>query len=98
MSLWKVNDQASIELIDNFYSNLLDGESIDDALRKSKLRYLEKADELTADPKIWAPLVAYGSLDGLKGNDRSRIYLVAGGITILAILVLSFKRFKRSAS
>ena len=98
MSLWQVNDQASIELIDNFYSNLLDGESIDDALRKSKLSYLEKADELTADPKIWAPLVAYGTLDGLKLNDRSSIYLVAGGITILAILVLSFRRLKRSAS
>lgn len=97
MSLWKVNDQASITLIDNFYRYFLEGESIDGALRKSKLRYLESADELTADPKIWAPLVAYGSLNGIPGNDRSSTFAVAGALILLAIVVLSFKRFKKSA-
>ena len=67
MSLWKVNDQASKYLMDDFYGQLLEGVTIDDALRPAKLRYLERADELTADPKIWAPLVAYGTVDGYSG-------------------------------
>jgi CHAT domain-containing protein/tetratricopeptide (TPR) repeat protein len=96
MSLWKVNDQASIKLIDNFYGYFLEGEAIDDALRKSKLAYLETADELTADPRIWAPLVAYGSLDRIQKNERSRIYIAAGILLMLAILFLSFKRSKAS--
>ena len=94
MSLWKVNDQASIKLIDNFYNYFLEGETIDVSLRKSKLAYLKTADELTADPKIWAPLVAYGSLDGIDKNDKSRIYIVAGISIIVIVLLLSFKRSK----
>ena len=41
MSLWKVNDQTSIALMDDFYQQLLEGESIDEALRQAKLNYLE---------------------------------------------------------
>ena len=72
MSLWKVNDKASTVLMDDFYGQLLEGRTIDDALRQSKLDYLEAADELTSDPKIWAPLVAYGSHERIfqKSNDR----------------------------
>ena len=38
MSLWKVNDQASIELMDDFYEQLLEGESIDEALRHGEIK------------------------------------------------------------
>jgi hypothetical protein len=63
---------------------LLEGKTIDDALRQAKLDYLEKSDELTSDPKIWAPLVVYGNLDRIfkKSNERIVIY----GATILALL------------
>ena len=71
MSLWKVNDQTSTTLMDNFYEHLLEGESIDEALRQAKLNYLELSDELTAHPKIWAPLIAYGNLDEVFKTDRS---------------------------
>lgn len=98
MSLWKVNDQASINLIDNFYSYFLEGEAIDAALRKSKLNYLASADELTADPKIWAPLVVYGNLDGIQKNDRSSIFVIAGVLAIVVVLLLSFKRLRRTPS
>ena len=98
MSLWKVNDQASIKLIDNFYGYFLEGETIDAALRKSKLSYLAAADELTADPRIWAPLVVYGSLDGIQKNDRSSVIIIAAVLAILAILLLSVKLFRRTHS
>ena len=84
MSLWKVNDQASIALMDNFYQQLLTGMPIDEALRKAKLDYLALADELTADPKTWAPLVAYGSLHQVFETDYGRLPL----ILVLAFVVL----------
>ena len=98
MSLWKVNDQASVNLIDNFYSYFLEGETIDAALQKSKLSYLASADELTADPKIWAPLVVYGNLDGIQKNERSSIFIIAGVLAIMTTLLLSLKRFWRTPS
>ena len=95
MSLWKVNDQVSIRLMDEFYGNLLGGATIDGALRQTKLKYLENADELSADPKIWAPLVAYGSLDKVFSKDRSNIVLYLGGAFILALLLLSFNKLRK---
>ncbi len=94
MSLWKVNDQASTVLMNDFYGQLQKGETIDKALRLAKLNYLETADELTADPKIWAPLVAYGSLDRVFQKDWSTYYLSFAIIMVLALL-LTFSYRKR---
>jgi CHAT domain-containing protein len=94
MSLWKVNDKASTVLMDDFYGRLLEGRTIDDALRQSKLDYLEAADELTSDPKIWAPLVAYGSHERIfqKSNDRLVIYGVVALAVAFAIIFFARRR------
>ncbi len=97
MSLWKVNDQTSTTLMDNFYKYLLEGESIDEALRQAKLNYLELSDELTAHPKIWAPLIAYGNLDEVFKTDRS-VIIAIGGLSILLISILSFEIYRRHHS
>lgn len=92
MSLWKVNDQASTILMDDFYSQLLEGKTIDEALRQAKLNYLMTADELTADPKVWAPLVAYGSLDQVFQKDRSKTYIVVSLLTLAVLLLVLIKK------
>ena len=94
MSLWKVNDQASIGLMDNYYEYLLEGRTIDDAMRLAKLKYLEAADELSADPKVWAPLIAYGSLDNIFPEDRSKEIALTAVILIISLL-LFYVFFKR---
>ncbi|MBA4058475.1 MAG: hypothetical protein C0490_27405 [Marivirga sp.] len=88
MSLWKVNDQASISLMDDFYELLLHSARIDDALRQAKLNYLEKADEITADPVVWAPMVAYGNLGEVFQNNRSRTVWIVLFITALLVTIL----------
>ncbi len=92
MSLWKVDDQASTALMDNFYRHLLDGADIDDGLRKSKLDYLESSDELTADPKTWAPLVAYGSLHQVFKKDLTNLYVIIAAVIALVVLSASWWR------
>jgi len=95
MSLWKVNDQASTVLMDEFYAQLMRGERIDDALRNAKLRYIENSDEISSDPKIWASLVAYGSLDRVFNHDKYTIYFLggAGFIVLIALYLLARKYF-----
>lgn len=97
MSLWKVNDQASITLMDDFYQVLLRGERIDEALRKAKLSYLEHSDEISADPKTWAPLVAYGSLHQVFETDRRSpfIILVLAIVVLVVAGVIYYRRRKR---
>ena len=91
MSLWKVNDQAAMKLMDDFYGFLLKGETIDVALRNTKLKYLEGTDEFTADPRIWTPLVAYGNLKEVFDNDRNNVLIYGGLILIAAIVLLTWK-------
>ena len=88
MSLWKVNDKASTVLMDDFYGQLVEGKTIDDALRQAKLDYLEKSDELTSDPKIWAPLVAYGSHERIF--QKSNKIVIYGAVALAAALVVIF--------
>lgn len=92
MSLWKVNDQASNILMEDFYTQLLDGAAVDEALRDAKLRYLQRSDELSADPKIWAPLVAYGIADPIFQPSTNRKYIIFATVAILAILAIVFFR------
>jgi len=89
-----VNDQASLQIMDNFYQHLSEGESIDEALKQAKLHYLASSDELTADPKVWAPLIAYGHLDNVFKKDNSRIYIITGFCSAV-ILLLSFVLYKK---
>jgi CHAT domain-containing protein len=91
MSLWKVNDQAAMKLMDDFYGYLLEGETIDAALRQAKLKYLETSDELTADPRIWTPLVAYGNLNPIFDRGIGNVFIYGGLIVISAIVLLSWK-------
>ncbi len=60
MGLWKVDDQLSVKLMDTFYSELLNGMAIDEALAMAKRTYLASADQVSANPKLWGSLVAYG--------------------------------------
>ncbi len=93
MSLWKVTDQASKDLMNDFYAQLLGGATIDHALRQAKLNYLTSADELTADPFVWAPLVAYGSL-GKVFKTNNATYLVIAIIGLLALLIFFVRKRK----
>lgn len=92
MSLWKVNDNASNILMDDFYDQLLKGRTIDDALRQAKLDYLKSTDELTADPKIWAPLVAYGSLERIFPKSNNGIFYAAVGLLLLIAVLFVVRR------
>ncbi len=82
MGLWKVDDQVSVKLMDTFYSELLDGMAIDEALALAKRAYLASADQVTANPKLWGSLVAYGEAQVVRPDE------IHTGWFILALTVL----------
>ncbi len=57
MSLWKVSDEATQELMVNFYSNWSTGGSIQDAFHKAQLQLMQKYNE----PYFWGAFVMIGS-------------------------------------
>jgi CHAT domain-containing protein len=79
-TLWELNDQSSVELMELFYRNLSQGMEKDQALQEAKLEYLESHDNIMAHPFFWAGLVQIG--------DPSPIVLKYNtGIAFLAILL-----------
>jgi CHAT domain-containing protein len=57
-SLWKVGDKNTCQLMIDFYSSIIEGESYSNALRKAKLKLIEN--EETAFPTNWAGFILVG--------------------------------------
>ncbi|MGZ4881230.1 MAG: CHAT domain-containing protein [Halobacteriota archaeon] len=57
MSLWKVDDEATKELMVDFYDRILDGEGRADALRNAQLAIKEKY----PDPYYWGAFITQGN-------------------------------------
>ena len=79
----------------DFYQQLLSSAPVDVALRKAKINYLEEADELTADPIIWAPLVVYGDSDPIVNNKRTNIILLISAAILILVLLFLWKKNPR---
>ncbi|MFH0759791.1 MAG: CHAT domain-containing tetratricopeptide repeat protein [Bacteroidota bacterium] len=93
MTLWQVSDKSSSELMTSFYKYLKKGKSKQEAMRLSKMDYLERADDLTSNPYFWSGFVIVG--------DSSPIYRKSGmfywaSIIALFIGILIFFQYKKS--
>lgn len=58
VSLWKVTDRHTADLMEEFYRHVLQGETYTEALRNTKLRMIEQDD--TALPIFWSGFVMIG--------------------------------------
>jgi CHAT domain-containing protein len=88
MTLWAVEDQSGSILMSKFYSNLVQGMEIDEALQEAKLQYLKEADQLGAHPYLWSGYVSIGSTDALITTSWSNVFIISGSALILILLIV----------
>jgi CHAT domain-containing protein len=88
MGLWKVDDQLSVKLMDTFYGELLNGMAIDEALAIAKRTYLASADQISANPKLWGSLVAYGETPILRADEIPMSWVIVALTALTAAIVL----------
>ena len=96
MSLWNLPDDATSEVMINFYSYLRAGEKKADALRLAKLDYLKSADQNTSSPYFWGASVFIGTNSpiALKNN-----YLkIFAGIISVVLLVTALYWYRKRKS
>ncbi len=94
-SLWKIDEQSSAKIIENFYGHLKNGLPKDEALQKAKLDYLATAEGRTISPQYWAGLVLIGDASPIELKTSSNLIFWLLGIVSL-ILFIVFLRKRRS--
>jgi CHAT domain-containing protein len=63
MSLWKVPDEQTRELMIDFHTRVLSGQGVADALRQAQLAMREKY----PDPYFWGAFICHGNPGPLSG-------------------------------
>ncbi len=96
MTLWKVGDKFTSELMPDFYNNFLNKNlTTSDALSQSKrdvLKIIIKENDFYYEhPFFWAAFTLYGDL-GVKRDSNYLVY----GIILVAFLILILMIFKRT--
>jgi CHAT domain-containing protein len=95
MSLWKVPDEATSEIMVDFYKNILNEKTKDQSLREAKLAFLKKYadDPLQSHPFFWAGFVPIGIMKPVELE--SNYFLVISfilGTMLLVLIIYSFRR------
>jgi len=98
-TLWPVDDEVTVDFMEQFYDHLQDGASVSEAVRSAQLAIRGRAE--TAHPYYWAGFVAVGDGDlmlALPGRDSSRAPLVWGllGLSGLVAFLVASRRPNRS--
>ena len=93
-SLWKVDDEATAQLMQYFYENLANGKTKSTALREAKLSYLKNAPESKKHPLYWAGFVLIGDdSEIILQESRNGKWLGAlGSIVLLSLIVWVARR------
>ena len=87
MSLWPVNDQATFQLMERFYTHLKNSNSIVDSIRNAKLEMIES--DILSHPFYWAGFIATGKTDHvIFSNTQNK--LVTSFIIFVVLLLICF--------
>ena len=94
MTLWELNDQTSVEVMQLFYYNLVAGQTKDRAMQNAKIDYLKNSKGFTAHPFFWASFVCIGNQHPIPLDYRPYAwYWWAGfGIVVLIFIAWIWKR------
>ncbi|WP_418636978.1 CHAT domain-containing protein [Winogradskyella sp.] len=96
-SLWKIDEQSSAIIIENFYGYLKKGLPKDEALQKAKLDYIGMAKGRTISPQYWAGLVLIGDTSPIDLKSSSNLIfwlLITLTLAILIAVILKKRRRK----
>ncbi len=91
MSLWKIDDQSTSQLMPLFYENLAAGLEKDAALQKAKKLFLKEADLENKHPYFWSGMVLLGDEQALK-RKPNRTWWYWGGLVFLLGLLFFFRK------
>ena len=87
-SLWNVNDQKSVKIMEHFYTHLYEGETVGKSLTQAKRDYLSNVNSvLDAHPYHWATFITVGNADMAIPTMPWQYIMIAIALLILAAFI-----------
>ncbi len=100
IGLWKIDEQASTLILEDFYNNLVKGLSKDEALRQAKLSYLQNNEGRMLAPPYWAGLVIMGDVSPIILKQKTSVWVIIfSGIALLLVagfVIFRIRKTKRN--
>ncbi len=94
MSLWKVPDKETKEIMVSFYKHLKKGETKSVALRNAKIDYLVSVDDKNLKhPYFWSGFILNGNTDALMPAKNNYYYFISG-ILVIGLIIFGLKTKK----
>ncbi len=94
MSLWKVPDKETKEIMVSFYKHLKKGETKSVALRNAKIDYLVSVDDKNLKhPYFWSGFILNGNTDALMPAKNNYYYFISG-ILVIGLIIFGMKTKK----
>ncbi len=95
MSLWVADDEASKNVMIQFYKNLKDGQPKEDAMRNAKLDYLSRTKtEDEAVPFFWLTYNIIGNETDIDLSHPLSILWIFGGAFAFCFLILGLRKYQ----
>jgi len=95
-SLWSVNDQKSVEIMEYFYTHLYNGDAVGQSLTQAKRDYLKNVNSVSdAHPYHWATFIMVGNADMAIPTFPWIFALASMCILLLVSMVYLFIKKKR---
>lgn len=96
MTLWEVADFSTVKIMTDFYNELSQGYQKHEALRLSKLNFIERADHLKSNPFFWSSFIILGD-SGPVYNRYKFLYMLwfIPFIALPAIVIYKRKKMIR---
>jgi len=95
MTLWEVGDLSTVTMMTDFYKYLNKHLTKPQALRESKLNFLNSSDELQSNPYFWASYVVIGDSSPLFPFRKDLAAISAFMLILpLGFLRISYKKYK----
>jgi len=91
-TLWKVDDQATSQIMKCFFENIISGMSKADAIHKAKLDFIKNAGTDAKSPFYWSGVILTGNTDQIKIKPVRlmlwiKVFAIISCISILIFIV-----------
>jgi len=99
-SLWEIDEQSSMLIVESFYNYLAQGLPKDEALKNAKLDYIANAEDRTLAPSYWAGLVLIGDSSAIdisaSNNFDWLLFLLLIVAALSFVIIHSIRQKKKS--